>query len=354
MKAITTIPPYAPFLEDLIKHPVVDGFRLNTVMPLKESLEDALCRLKEIAGEKPVWIDLKCRQLRVARGAYFNAPKNPIVLEVDGKQVVLDPSSPKAYGELRTPPWSVLELDHEIELDTTKPVKCYLNDGYQSAYIAKVDGNRLIMLDGPERIVGGGESINILDPSLKIKGYLTENDQKYIEAAKKAGIHTYMLSFVEQTSDISDVLSLDPEAEIVAKIESEKGLDFVRKDYAPLKSYVRLMAARGDLYVEVSRPHKILQATKDIVKADATAIAASRIFTSLRDGYLPSSSDLSDLAYLTEIGYNHVMVGDDICFKKKSLFSALNLIHAINQDYVPERDYALSTSSGSNDAELQA
>ncbi|MBT3297643.1 hypothetical protein HN385_01865 [archaeon] len=336
MKAITTIPPYAPYLEDIVQHPIVEGLRLNTVMPIKEPLEEMLSRLKSIAGKKPIWLDLKCRQLRVSRGAYFNAPKEPTVIEVEGKKVVLDPSNPKAYGELRTPPWSIVELDHEIELDTTKPVKCYLNDGYQTAYIAKVDGNRLIMLDGPQRIIGGGESINILDPSLRIKGYLTDNDKRYIEAAKKVGIHTYMLSYVEESKDISDLLKLDPNAKIVAKIESERGLDFVKYDYPAIKNYVGLMAARGDLYVEVSRPHKILNATRQIVRADSQAISASRIFTSLRDSYMPSCTDISDIGFLREIGYKHIMVGDDICFKKESLFSALNLLQAINKDYVPD------------------
>ena len=128
---------------------------------------------------------------------------------MEGKKVVLDPSNPKAYGTLSTPPWSMLELDHEIELDTSKPVKCYLNDGYDSAYIAQVDGNRLIMLDGPQKVVGGGESINIIHPSLKIKGYLTEQDKKYIQACKKHGIHTYMPSYVEKKQDAEAILELD-------------------------------------------------------------------------------------------------------------------------------------------------
>ena len=84
MKVIATVPPYAPYLEELAKHPVIEGFRLNTVMPVTESLESLLGRLKEIADPKPVWIDLKCRQLRIARGAYFKAPKKPVVIKTGG------------------------------------------------------------------------------------------------------------------------------------------------------------------------------------------------------------------------------------------------------------------------------
>jgi len=146
MKAIVTIPPYAPYLKKIVQHPIVEGLRLNTVMPPKESLDDLLKRLKGIAGEKPVWLDLKCRQLRVSRGAFYDAPKKPFMIEVEGKKIVLDPSNPKVHGQLKTPPWTLLEIDHEIELDTTKPVRCYMNDGLDSAYIVGVvGGNKLNM-----------------------------------------------------------------------------------------------------------------------------------------------------------------------------------------------------------------
>lgn len=341
MKAIVTIPPYAPYVEDIAKHPLVEGLRLNTVMPIKESLEELLESLKQKAHGKDIWIDLKCRQLRIKRGVFYDAPTKPTVLEVGGKKVVLDPQKPKAYGNLSTPPWSIIELDHEIELDTTNPVRCYFNDGYSSAYIAKVNKNKLIMLDGPQKVVGGGESVNILDPSLKIKGYLTENDKKYIEAAKKVGIHNYMLSFVEKTQDIEDLLALDPDANIAAKIESQKGLAWMANHYQPKKK-LRLMAARGDLYVEVDRPHNILRATRSIIRADKNAIAASRICTSLRNSSMPDCHDITDIGYQLEIGYKHFMVGDDVCFNRSSVMATLNLMYEISKEYQPRKTMPLN------------
>jgi pyruvate kinase len=339
MKAIVTIPPYASYLKKVAEHPVVEGFRLNTVMPLKESLEGTLSRLRDTANGKPVWIDLKCRQIRVSRGEYYDAPKNPVVIEVEGQKVVLDPSNPKSSGQLRTPPWSVIEIDHEISLDTSKPVKCYFNDGYQSAYIVRVDGNKLIMLDGPQRVVGGGESINILHPSLEIKGYFTPRDLEYIAAAKKVGMHDYMLSYVERSSDLADLFEQDHLAKPVAKIESRKGLEFVAQEYSHWKDKVRLMTARGDLYVEVGKPHQILSAIRSVVDADPHAIAASRILGSLKQGYVPECSDITDIGFLREVGYRRVMIGDDICFKEEPLFSALNIIQAVNLDYQPKRTF---------------
>jgi pyruvate kinase len=338
MRVITTIPPYAPFLDKLASMPVITGVRLNTVMPIKGELSDFLVNLKKTMGEKDIWIDLKCRQIRTSHGFFFKAPESGIRhYKIDGKDVVLDPSDPRTLGTLRTPPWAELKIDRKIKLDLSKgPVKCWFQDGYDQAYIAEVvDGDTLIMLDGPKRVVGGGESINILDPSLEIEGYFTDLDLKWIEAAKKANIHTYMLSYVEQDSDIDDLLKLDPDAIAVAKIESVKGVEWAKNSYIKYSKHLRLMAARGDLYVEVGmpRPEKILKALYKIIKADKTAILASRILTSLREKHRPTCSDITDIACMIQMGYKNFMVGDDICFNEDSLMLALEILTAIGKEY---------------------
>jgi len=336
MDAIVTIPPYAPYLNRLMRHPVIGGARLNTVMPLKGALEDELKRMSGVCEGKPLWIDLKCRQLRVARHVPYAAPTKPIMLEVNGLPYVFDPSNPKVKGRFVTPPWNYIELDHQVELDTSKPVRCYFSDGIDSANIVGVlEGNKLITLEGPQRVIGSGESVNIMHPSLRIKGgFLNPTDKEFVAAAKKADIHTYMLSYVESGADIQELLDLDPDAKVIAKIESQKGLDFVAKDYKNWQARARLMAARGDLYVEVGRPHKILRALRSIVEADATAIAASRILPSFRNSPYPECSEICDIGYLLETGYKTLMVGDDICFNEESVMSAIHLLDAIRQDYL--------------------
>ncbi len=335
MKVLTTIPPYAPYIEEVSEHPVIAGLRLNTMMPIKESVGAMLTRLKAAALGKPVWLDLKCRQMRVDYGFFFKEPITPRTYEIAGVTYILDPSNPRAYGVLKTPPWAELKLTHKIKVDLSHgPIKCYLQDGYDSATIAEIiDGDRLIMLDGPKRIVGGGESINILDPSLEIEGFFTTTDLEYIAAAKEVGLHYYMLSYVEQSSDIDALLELDPEAQIIAKIESQKGLDWVKSGYKKYAKRVRLMAARGDLYVEIgiSRPEKVLSALTTIIKADPKAVVASRILTSLRDSSRPTCADITDIGYLLGIGYRNFMVGDDICFDRSTLLLALDILNAIGE-----------------------
>jgi pyruvate kinase len=293
IKAIVTIPPYAPFIEEVLRHPVVSGIRLNTVMPVKGSLDDLLDRLGSKAEKynKELWIDLKCRQLRV-----------------------------KNFG---VPPFTEIELTHNIEVNT--PVIAYFSDGKEQATVLEVDNNRLIMQEGPKRVIGPGESVNIPDSSLKIYGFFTDTDKKYIEAGKKVNQHNYMLSFVEKQEDVEMLKQLDPQANVVAKIESLGGMDYVKnKD-----DNTRLMAARGDLFLELKMPHQVIGAVEDIVKKDSDAIVASRILSSLAYSLEPSCADIGDIDSLKRIGYKTFMLGDDVCMQRESVISSLNLLYAM-------------------------
>jgi pyruvate kinase len=301
LSAIVTIPPYASFIDEVAAHPIVSGLRLNTVMPLRESQRDVLERLSKIKAASrgrsyvPLWVDLKGRQLRVAEPAL--------------------------------PPFTEIKLSHAIQVQT--PVDAYFSDGNERARVAAVDGNRLIMEDGPRRIVGPGESVNIIHPSLQIEGTLTETDHAYLVAMKELGLTKVMLSYVESSADVDEVKRLLPNAEVVSKIETQKGLDFARKEKA---KHGQLMAARGDLYVEVIQPHRIIPALKTIIQADPKAIVASRILDSLAWTPVPVSADISDVAFLMEIGYRTFMLGDQVCMKRDSVIEALNVLWEMGKD----------------------
>lgn len=288
MSVIVTVPPHATFLEEVAAHPVVAGLRLNTVMPLKGTVEATLARLAALG--KPLFIDLKGRQLRVAEPA--------------------------------VPPFTAVRLSHRISVRT--PALALFGGGRERVRVLEVDGDRLLLEDGPRRVVGPGESVNIPCPSLAIEGTLTARDEEYVRAARRLGLHDYMLSFVESTQDVDAVRALDPDANVVAKIESQKGLGFVREGTG-----VRLMAARGDLFLELARPHQLLDALKAIVAADPDAIVASRICDSLAWSLEPSAQDITDVAYLRSLGYRTLLLGDEVCLKRDSVISALNLLEAI-------------------------
>ena len=168
--------------------------------------------------------------------------------------------------------------------------------------------------------------MNIPDASLEIEGTLTDTDRAYLEAMQRRGLRHVMLSYVESARDVDEVRALLPEAEVVLKIESARGMDFVRRHGASLG---RLMAARGDLYVEVRRPHRVASAVREIVRADPAAIAASRLFESLAREAVPESADIGDAAFLLLCGFRSFLLGDAVCLRRESVLSALNLLEAL-------------------------
>ena len=319
VRAIVTLPPSAPFAEDVARHPLCAGIRLNTVMPIAGPPRAVLERLSALGV--PLWVDLKGRQLRVVGAAI--------------------------------PPFTEVRVSHRVQVNV--PALAFFNDGEEQARIVAVDGDRLILEDGPRRLVGPGESLNILDPSLAIHGTLTDTDRAYLDAMRDLGLRNVMLSFVEREEDAIEVEEALPDANLVLKIESTRGIDFARRlggkatpklpgrtdaeDEAiyslsasaasPPPHRHRLMAARGDLYVEVLRPHRILGALRDILAADPDAIVASRLFNSLSRGTVPDCADIGDAAHLMTLGYRTFMLGDDVCLARDSVLAALNLLGAV-------------------------
>jgi pyruvate kinase len=287
---MVTVPPYATFLAEVAAHPLVAGFRLNTVMPLHDSPKAALQRL--LVYGQPLWVDLKGRQLRVVGAAI--------------------------------PPYTEVRLSHRIRVET--PVEAFFDDGNECVRVMAVDGDRLILEDGPRRLVGPGESVNIIHPSLEIEGTLTDTDRAYLAAMQELGLSQVMLSYVESPADVEEVRQLLPGADLLLKIESLKGLRYARRHKT---AHGRLMAARGDLYVEVPRPHQIVGALRDIIHADAQAVVASRIFDSLAQHPVPSCADIGDAAFLLALGYRTFMFGDAICLRRDPLLEALNLLQAV-------------------------
>jgi pyruvate kinase len=294
VRAIVTAPPYAPFLAEVAAHPLVCGLRLNTVMPVRGGPSEALERL--VAYEQPLWVDLKGRQLRVVGAAI--------------------------------PPYTEVQVSHPLRVKT--PVEAFFADGTECVRVAAVDGDRLILEDGPRRLIGPGESVNIVHPSLDIEGTLTAPDRAYLAAMQEMGLTRVMLSYVESLADVAEVQQLLPGAEVIVKIETQRGLAYAHQHGS---SQGRLMAARGDLYVEVLRPHRIIGALRDIIRADPQAIVASRLFDSLAHHPVPSSADLGDVAFLLTLGYRTFMLGDVVCLRRDSVLEALNLLQALAGEF---------------------
>ena len=65
MKAIVTVAPYCPYIDEIVAHPAVSGIRLNTAMSVEKntSLEDLLKSLQD-PQEVEEEYDTRTRQIR--------------------------------------------------------------------------------------------------------------------------------------------------------------------------------------------------------------------------------------------------------------------------------------------------
>lgn len=293
---IATLPLYPKYRTDVAAHPLVTALRFNTITPLDTGIQAAVDGLLGVANPKPLWLDLKARQLRITQFAYL--------------------------------PESYVTLNHKIRVDT--PCTVYFRD-CASTLESVLDGDRLL-LTRPERVVGQGESINILDDSLEVDGFLTEQDCEYVAAFARRDQHRYMLSFVHSRGDCEALWTLDPQAEIIAKIEDRRGLRFAAEEYPFMPRKPRLMLAADDLYIHMGQNKTaMLSALQQIITADPKAIAASRLFTSLHDPEHDRLNEVSlgDLAYLwllESLGYRTLMLSDEIC-RLRDVFAAVMTVY---------------------------
>lgn len=279
------------------------GVRLNSAMVSTSEVETELAKSTALDGSIPLYFDVKSRQMRIE--------------EVFLNDHHLD-----------------MTLNHPIEVNT--PCAVLFKAGEDKAILDRLedDGKRLIFRGGPRYCVKAGESICIRDRSLRVKGDLfTETEKVKIEKVKAAGFKRYFLSYVESQADVDEFLELvGHDCEIQLKIESPKGLEYVATEFKK-KDNLCLVAARGDMYVELPRPHDILAAMRFLISRDPQACAASRLLLSVVAGSVPSCSDFSELAWLYDIGYRRMMLCDEICLKENLLATAVNAFDQFRISY---------------------
>lgn len=298
IKIIATLPPYVDHRHFLINHPSVDELRFNTIMPTAEKPVDVLSRLLRERHRKPLWIDLKTTDLRITQFAFM--------------------------------PYAFVEISHKIKVNLPAEIRFADCD---SKIVEIINGNKLILNRKPIRVVGRGEPIYIPDSSLEITdGFFTPNCLSYIQASESLRKHNYMLSFTESSQNIRDLLELAPRAKPILKIESQKGLKFVKKEYPTWRKKARLMAARGDLYDQIGDDKlAMLDALELIIKADPNAICASRLLTSLEKEDTVSMGDISDLELMYQMGYRTFMLSDMLCFHEDAFRKAIEIITAFRK-----------------------
>jgi pyruvate kinase len=294
----------------------IKGIRLNTAKASVETIASLTKQALDGSFGTPLYFDVKGRQLRVEH---------------------VDPCEDHLE----------LDLNHSITVDT--PCVVLFKGGTDVALLDRVvDGKRLIFRGGPHYMVTPGDSLNIRGPSLKVHGDLFPPKQlAFLEVAKKAGITRFMLSYAKTAKEIKELQDIvGKECEIFAKIEDQAGVDFAKREWNSLsgkfgefykfnepREKVSILTARGDLFVELDKPHQILAATRDLIRLDRKAIAGSRILLSVTEEEVPSCADLNEIAWLLEIGYRRFMFCDGLCLDKKALDRAVTILETVADEY---------------------
>lgn len=325
------------------------GIRLNSAMINNPELDKALVDIKRFGPTVPLYFDAKARQPRIAW--------------VD--------NTGKDHLEMR--------LNHPIAVKT--PTTVLFKAGADSAELSHLEenGKMLIFKNGPDFQVHPGESIHILDDSFEIKGPLfTDTEKEKLEKVRKAGFKNYFLSYVECEKDIDEFRELvGKDSKIMLKIESRRGMNFVANEFKKSDNLV-LVAARGDLYIELKWKHQIIRALELIIKKDPDACVASRLLLSVVSKHrnkkiydalnlirsekfksadterkiegtlmslisydFPSASDFCEIAWLYDLGYRNMMLCDELCLYEYLLNTAVGAFDAFRDDR--EEKYKIKT-----------
>jgi len=299
-----TLWPSFPHFKRFANDDRITGIRLNSAMMSNPELDKELELVKSIYTSVPLFFDVKGRQMRVT-------------------EVIPDKNN------------LIIRLNHPLEVNT--PCVVLFKAGADQALLERLEtddqGQKLVFNGGPRYKVIAGESLHIRDKSLNIVGDIfTPQELTKIEKVRTAGFNKYFLSYVEKQSDIDQFQELvGKDAEIWLKIESIPGMKFVNNDFKKQDNLV-LVAARGDLFVELDQPHHMIEALRDIIAKDPEACVGSRILLSVIDSPVPSCADLLEIAWLHDVGYNRMMLCDELCLKENMLASAVAVFDGIKRD----------------------
>jgi len=298
---VTLWPTFDHFKKFATDNRLGGGIRLNSAMMHASELDDDFAR--KISGSTvPLWFDIKGRQLRV-------------------REVIVKPDHLE------------LIINHEVKVKT--PCTVLFKAGEDQCRLKEVrNGKHLIFDGGPHYMVHQGESLHIRHPSLVVQGpVFCDYEIDKIKRVVELGFSLFYLSYVEDQRDIDEFREMiGKDAQIRAKIESKNGLEYVAKQWKK-ETNTSLVAARGDLYVEIDRPHQILEAVKMIVDHDPQATVGSRMLLSLVDQAVPRCADFSDLAWLYDIGYRNFLLCDELCLKGDLLGRAVNAFESFRSTY---------------------
>jgi pyruvate kinase len=195
----------------------------------------------------------------------------------------------------------------------------FIDDGKIHLRTVGRKGNRLKVKVLQEGVLTRHKGVNILELKLK-SNIMTPKDEVDLEFCIKNKVDKVAQSFVRNKQDIERVMGLVksrlPECQVVAKIESQEGLDNIDQI---LDSCDAVMIARGDLGVSLPI-YKIPIIQKHIIRQcnrkKKFSITATQMLDSMIDNGRPTRAEVSDVANAVLDGTDYVMLSGETAVGK--------------------------------------
>ena len=341
-KIIATLGPAsdsADTIEDFIKEGV-NVFRFNMKHNTSDWHVERINRVQKIADKLKanigIMIDLQGPEIRI------NTP-NKAGLQVEPQdQIVFTSSEPKSgKKEIQIPQLVVNELIAGVDFS--------IDDGFHNFCVLKrIDKNSVLTEVRDAGFIGDKKSLNLVGIDVPLPS-LIEADLEKLNIACKSKVDFIALSFVRSAKDIKilrkEMAKLKVNADIVAKIESQKGIDNIEEI---INETDAVMIARGDLGIETPIEMLAYYQKELIRKCRQKAkpvITATQMLQSLTVNPIPTRAEAADVANAIYDGTDAIMLSGETASGKYPLkavkymasIALFNEEHACNiNTYQPE------------------
>lgn len=269
----------------------VNGFRLSAVHYGTEKIKELVGTIKEIKEDMnlpvAIIVDLPGAKLRTGE-----QKEEFIELSEQEKITITTEKIPSTKGLISI---DYPKLTQEVKVDD--PI--LIDDGKIRLRVTKIAGKKIECLVEIPGVIKENLGVNFPESDLSIPA-LTEEDRRIISECGRIGIDFFCLSFVKSSKDVKDarkmIESIDPDAGILAKIETKKATQDIDQICGNSDGVI---IARGDLAVETSLEElpviqkKVIQAAS---KYRVPVIVATQVLGSMVESHLPTRAEVIDVA----------------------------------------------------------
>lgn len=295
-KIIATIGPASDspeMIRDLV-NAGVNVFRFNMKHNTTEWHMERINRVQEVIDNLGIsvgiLIDLQGPEIRIET-------KDQTPIEVKkGEEVIF--SDTFDIGQIYTD--KVVRIPHKAVIDDlVAGDKFSIDDGFLQFDVTKKINNYIIATAEDDYTIKHRKGLNLVGKDLDLPS-LIEEDLDKLGMAAKVKVDYFALSFVRTKEDIEvlrrELDERDIKAKIVAKIESQKGVDNID---SIIDISDGIMIARGDLGIEVPI-EQIAYLQKMIIekcrRRNTPVIVATQMLQSMIDNPLPTRAEAADVA----------------------------------------------------------